>query len=150
MTSKFLALAYIGTSLIVVFADEEPIWNRPEFKALSMVESGNNDNAIGRKGERGRYQMRKAAWKESSLVPHSYASNIKFSSEATQNYMMLQSNMFLQHTHRLPTDYDLYVMWNMGFTGYKRKQFEFNKCPKRVKENAQRFYDLLYLYKSKN
>ena len=43
--------------------------------ALSTLESGNNDQAKGIAGERGRHQVTPAAWRETTNLPFSDATN---------------------------------------------------------------------------
>ena len=43
--------------------------------ALSTLESGNNDQAKGIAGERGRHQITPAAWRETTTIPFSQATN---------------------------------------------------------------------------
>ena len=45
------------------------------FRALSMFETGDNDQARGREGERSRYQITRAVWQRSTALPFSDATN---------------------------------------------------------------------------
>lgn len=43
--------------------------------AIGSVESGNDDYAVSRTGDRGRFQISAAVWAEHSARPHTYATN---------------------------------------------------------------------------
>lgn len=74
--------------------------------ALSMIESGNDDSAIGSLGEISRYQIRPYLWPGGN--PH----NAGLALGVAQKIMKARIARF-EHTHnRAPTDFEFYVLWN--------------------------------------
>jgi len=143
-----IVMTSLGATLMT--SSELPIHKQPTLKALGMIESGENDYAVGTKGERSRYQMSKDAWYESSNYHYRNAIDIKISSDAAQNYLNRLSNKFYQRKGRRPEAHELYVMWNWGFRKFANKEFDFSRCPKVVRDNATRFSNLVYLYSNPN
>lgn len=56
--------------------------------AIGEVESGNDDNAIGKKGERGRFQFTRELWAEFSRMPFERA-HCRGCSEAAMGRLMI-------------------------------------------------------------
>jgi hypothetical protein len=78
--------------------------------ALSMLETGDNDRAVGSAGEISRYQVRKLEW-------HSVTSSSNYSDSETAKKVMLQimdkrTQAFKARFGRLPTDFEFYALWN--------------------------------------
>ena len=84
--------------------------------ALSAIETGHNDAAIGKAGERSRYQISEPVWaKWDSLSPHEDCKG----DDATQC-----ATSHINHIRRtLLTDDPLIIAsaWNQGITGHKRR-----------------------------
>jgi len=109
-------------------------------EALGMIESGNNDRAVGGAGEISRYQIKKSVWRK-------YSSSSRYSDKdhAWQVAERVFSNLvaeFQRSTGRTPDPFELYVLWNapghFQATGYKR-----NRISKVVAERAKRFANLV-------
>jgi hypothetical protein len=76
------------------------------WSALSMIESGDNDNAAGPGGEISRYQIRRELW--SGGDPH----DAKTALAIAQGIMLPRLDGF-QRTHgRAASDFEFYVLWN--------------------------------------
>jgi hypothetical protein len=75
--------------------------------ALSMIESGNDDSAIGSLGEVSRFQIRPYLW------PGGNPLNAGVALDVAQKIMRPRVAKF-QHTHhnRVPSDFEFYVLWN--------------------------------------
>lgn len=99
------------------------------WSALSMIESGNNDCAIGSRGEISRYQIRPWLWPGGN--PH----NPHLALDVAQRIMRARLVKF-EHTHnRAPSDFEFYVLWNAP---------EQVNHPRRVvAERAERFANLV-------
>jgi hypothetical protein len=92
------ALAALG---VVVTASGMTRW-----EALSMLETGNDDCAVGRCGEISRYQIRAELW------PGGNPQNAKAALTVARNIMQERAQQF-QKTHgRSPNDFEFYVLWN--------------------------------------
>ena len=81
--------------------------------AIASVESGLNDNAVGRRGERGRYQIRPATWRSFSREPFSYAHYPGPARQCALAYLRCLARTLLDH-NRIPNVYDLAILWNTG------------------------------------
>ena len=76
------------------------------WSALSMLESGNDDQAIGTRGEVSRYQIRPYLWPGGNPV------NAHVALVAAQKIMQPRVAKFQTAHHRAPTDFEFYVLWN--------------------------------------
>ena len=98
--------------------------------ALSMIESGDDDSAIGSLGEVSRFQIRPYLWPGGN--PH----NAGVALDVAQKIMKPRVARF-QHTHnRVPTDFEFYVLWNAPQ--------EVNHPCRAVAKRAQRFSNLAH------
>jgi len=71
-----------------------------------MLETGDNDGAVGRCGEISRYQIRAELW------PGGNPQNAQAALVVARNIMQERSQRF-QKTHgRSPSDFEFYVLWN--------------------------------------
>ena len=80
------------------------------FAALSMLETGDNDQAIGSAGEISRYQVRKTEW-------HSVTNSANYCDSETARAVMTRImdkrvSAFESHFGRSPTDFEFYALWN--------------------------------------
>ena len=116
------ALAALG---VVVSASGMNRWD-----ALSMLESGNDDSAVGRCGEISRYQIRAELW------PGGNPQNAHAALAVARNIMQSRTQEF-QRTHgRTPSDFEFYVLWNAPA--------QVDHPVSCVVERAQRFVNLVH------
>jgi hypothetical protein len=78
--------------------------------ALSMLETGNDDQAVGTAGEISRFQVKKAEWK-------TVTNSANYSDSETARKVMIQLmdkriHTFQEHFGRQPTDFEFYALWN--------------------------------------
>jgi hypothetical protein len=101
--------------------------------AIATVESCNNDDAIGRLGERSRYQIRPHLWR--MFTASRLYSDYKVST-------LVASNLCLHILSSLPASHrtirDLAVCWNWGFTHYANVHFAYGNVPPSVKKYANK------------
>ena len=97
--------------------------------ALSMIESGNNDHAVGAVGEISRYQIRPELWPGGN--PH----NPQQALLAAKKTMTPRVDKFERTHKRQPTDFEFYVLWNAPW-GVDHPSAN-------VKERARRFANLV-------
>jgi hypothetical protein len=108
--------------------------------AISMIESGNNDHAIGRLGEVSRYQILPHIWR-SYTTSRSYADPIQARHVAHRHLEHLET-LFRKKAGREPTEFERYVVWNAGVSYYASKGFSRWRVPDVIRERAERFVNL--------
>lgn len=81
--------------------------------AIASVESGLNDAAVGRRDERGRYQIRPSTWAHYSREPFAMAHHPGPARQTAIAYLNCLARTLLDH-HRIPNVHDLAVLWNTG------------------------------------
>jgi len=124
MNVRFLVtLAVAGLGLAT------PAFAMDRWDALSMIESGNNDRAIGAVGEVSRYQIRPEFW------PGGNPENPRVALTVAQRTMQARVDHFVLRHHRQPTDFEFYILWNAPWQTDHPSAI--------VKERAQRFVNLV-------
>ena len=101
--------------------DTYPPLDARRLYALGMIETGNNDRAIGSAGEVSRYQLMPSVWKN-----YSASANYRDPAMAlrvAQKHWTYLASYFKDKTGRTPTDFDMYVLWNTKGGDYARKGF---------------------------
>jgi hypothetical protein len=117
-------------------------------EALSMIETGDNDQMVGGAGEVSRYQMMPRVWKQYS---NSQAfSDPAVSSQVAQRHVDWLESFFRNRAGREMTELDLYVMWNAGPGYYARKHFSPAQIAPSVRERAQRYANLRAIPSTQN
>jgi hypothetical protein len=116
-----LALASVGLA--------RPAFAMNRWEALSMIESGNNDHAIGAVGEVSRYQIRPELW------PGGNPENPREALTAAQKTMVPRLNRFTRNHKRQPNDFEFYILWNAPWQADHPSNV--------VRERAQRFVNLV-------
>ncbi len=97
--------------------------------ALSMIESGDNDAAVGSLGEISRFQIRPWLWPGGN--PH----NPNLALNVARRIMRARLAQF-EHTHnRAPSNFEFYVLWNAPQ--------EVNHPCRAVAKRAERFANLV-------
>ena len=79
------------------------------FAALSMIESGDNDQAIGPKGEITRYQIKPSTWR---AYCHSAIHNPQSALAVAQAIMQDRTHKFSAGHRRQPSNLEWYLLWN--------------------------------------
>gem|GEM_PF-816587 len=110
-------------------------------EAVAQVESGQNRKAVGKAGERGMYQVNKAAWDDASArlkAEGHYAFPWSKWRDATAQDMVAASHLrwIRANFHRLgmtdPTPEQLALVWNVGWTAARSRDFRANDYALRV------------------
>jgi hypothetical protein len=120
------------TSLIIlvcVCAFGSPTHAMNRWAALSMIESGNDDQAVGTLGEVSRYQIRPYLWPGGSPL------NANLALGVAQKIMHFRVAKFQKTHDRAPTDFEFYVLWNAPQ--------EVNHPRRAVAKRAERFANLV-------
>jgi|ERR1043166_7068580 hypothetical protein len=102
--------------------------------ALSQIESGDNDKAIGKMGEISRFQILPDVW--AAFAPESANwENPKDALAVAKVTMKKRCTDFEQTHHRAPSDFEFYVLWNAPA--------QIEKPGSVVTERAKRFCNLM-------
>ena len=110
-------------------------------EAVAQVESGQNRKAVGKAGERGMYQVNKAAWDDASArlkAEGHYAFPWSKWRDATAQDMVAASHLrwIRANFHRIgmtdPTPEELALVWNVGWTAARSRDFRANDYALRV------------------
>jgi len=109
--------------------------------ALGAIETGNNDNEIGRAGEVSRYQIMPSVWKHYSHS--SYYDDPQVSRAVAQQHWSSLRASFKKQTGREPDNFDMYVLWNTCYGYYASKGFQPARLDPTVRDRAQRFVNLV-------
>ena len=128
-----LVLSVIGT-----LAQASPQASRLE--ALSQIETGDNDRAVGGAGEVSRYQIKPWIWRQYS-DSEAY-SDRRISTQVAEQHLAGLATLFRKRTRREPTDFDLYVLWNAGPTYYNRIGFTKARVHPVIRDRARRYANL--------
>lgn len=102
--------------------------------ALSMLESGDNDRAIGRAGEISRYQILKQEWK--SVTTSRRYTDALLAKRVAEELMKRRMAAFNKAFGRHPSDFEFYVLWNAP------QQLMRRQVTRTVAERAQRYQNL--------
>ncbi len=111
------------------------------FVALGMIESGNNDRARGEAGEISRVQIHPSVWRAYSRSRDYHDPSV--SAEVARRHWDFLVRYFVLRTGRVPTDLDLYVLWNTKWGYYERRAFRPLRVHPVVADRAQRFANLV-------
>lgn len=117
--------------------------------ALAQVESGhlkNQDAAKGASGEISRFQIMPKIWKDYSRSRNFKNPTIAWS--VAFRILRDRHSWFISSTGREPTPFDLYVMWNKPGL-YGRLGFDPQKLPRRLRDVATRFSNLVESFQTK-
>jgi hypothetical protein len=120
-----LAILILGGWLLSVIG--APTMDR--WSALSMIESGDNDRAVGPGGEVSRFQIRPELW------PGGNSQNAQDALAAAQEIMKPRLEAFEKSHGRLATDFEFYVLWNAPWQA--------DHPSKAVSERARRYSNLV-------
>ncbi len=105
--------------------------------ALSLIESGDNDAAVGRAGEVSRFQIMPHVW--SHYSGSRAFRNTKVSTTVAAMHLQELTTWFQQRTGRAASDFDIYVLWNAGPTYYHRIGFKTSRVNRVITERARRY-----------
>jgi hypothetical protein len=121
--------------------DHSGILNTARQYALGMIETGNNDSAVGGLGEVSRYQIMPSVWKHYSSS-RSYR-NLDVATEVARQHWTSLYAYFKKKNEREPTNFDMYVMWNTRHGHYAARGFSPERLHPVIRDRAQRFTNLV-------
>ncbi len=86
--------------------------------ALAVVESDSTDTAIGKAGERSRYQITASVWYEHTMEPFSSARIRGIAERVALDHIQHCIEPALKRAGREVTIHAIAGCWNMGISGY--------------------------------
>jgi hypothetical protein len=101
------------------------------WSALSMIESGDDDRAVGPGGEISRFQIRRELW------PGGNPEDLQVALSAAHEIMQARLDAFQKSHKRAATDFEFYVLWNAPWQA--------DHPSATVTERARRFVNLVQL-----
>jgi hypothetical protein len=102
--------------------------------ALSMLETGNVDHAVGSAGEISRFQVKKAEWR--TVTNSANYSDYETARKVMVQLMDKRIHSFEEHFGRKPSDFEFYALWNAP------SQAMNSRVSRTVAERCQRFANL--------
>ena len=78
--------------------------------ALSMLETGDNDHAVGSAGEISRFQVRKTEWRTVTNSPN--YTDCETARKVMLHIMDKRVQAFKARFNRAPSDFEYYALWN--------------------------------------
>jgi hypothetical protein len=110
-------------------------------EAVAEVESGHNRKAIGKAGERGQYQVGKAAWDDANdrlkREGHHHFQFSKWRNPTAQDMIAAAHLRTIRDNFKrigilTPTPEELALVWNVGWSGAVDRKFRPNDYAERV------------------
>ena len=122
--------------------------NHEWLRALGQIETGMDDKAIGKNGEVSRYQILPNVWKELGLFPYSKENweNPNKAAQVAEVLIKRNERWHSECSSKMLDAVDAYIMWNAGFTYYKKRGFNKLSVSKRILNRAKRYENLLVVY----
>ena len=111
-----------------------------KLEALSMIESGNNDLAVGQAGEVSRFQIRPQVWRQYSRSRAYQDADV--AALVAQKHIAYLETLFRERAGREATDLDIYILWNAGPGYYERHGFSLERVHREIRDRAQRYVNL--------
>ena len=108
--------------------------------AISMIETADRDSLVGSAGERSRFQIMPAVWKNYT-TSRDYA-NPQIARTVAEQHLAALEETYRKATGREPSDFDRYVLWNAGPTYYAKVGFNQRRVSPVIRERAQRYVNL--------
>ena len=114
-----------------------------KLRAISQIESNDNDKAKGRHGELSRYQLKRSVWKQ-HFPDKKDQRHIPAEARrcAKAHLCWLEIQLCLAKRVKDPVGRDIYAAWNLGLLAYARRGFDFDRLPVAIRERSERFENL--------
>ena len=118
----------------LVFGLSLPLHAMDRWSALSQIESGDNDRAVGSAGEVSRYQIKPELWRRYASANANWTNPTNALFVAKQA-MQERCAAFERTMRRPPTDSEFYILWNAPA--------QIQRPGKAVLRRAERFCNLV-------
>ena len=130
---KNVKLAVATLALAVGVCSRLPAMDR--WSALSQIESGDDDRAVGAAGEVSRFQIKPELWQRYAPAGSDWT-NAEDALCVAKEAMRERCAAFERSAHRPPTDSEFFILWNAPA--------EINHPSKAVLGRAERFCNLIH------
>jgi hypothetical protein len=120
-----------------------------KLRAISQIESNDNDKAKGRHGEISRYQLKRSVWKQhfpSEKDSRHIPQEARRCAKAHLCWLELRLCL-IKHT-KDPDPRDVYAAWNIGLEAFSRRDYDFDRLPANIKKRSERFSNLYEAYRN--
>lgn len=97
-------------TLVLLLLMSASAFGMDRFSALSMIESGDDDFAIGKAGEISRYQILKPVWQ--SVTNSANYTDSETARVVASQILAARVQTFRDTFGRLPSDFEFYALWN--------------------------------------
>jgi len=108
--------------------------------ALGLIESGDDDHAVGGAGEVSRYQIKKNIWRAYSSSSRFWDKNEAW--RIAEQVLAVRVDTYRRHTGHAPAAFDIYVLWNAPGQ-FHRVGYQQKRLSRVVAERAMRFTNLV-------
>jgi len=132
ISQKGLRMLALEAVLILILCT--PAWSMDRWAALSQIESGDNDQALGSAGEISRYQIKPHVWKRYAPAKADWK-KAQDSLPVAKQAMRDRCADFQRTFGRPPTDFEFYILWNAPA--------QIQKPSEAVARRAERFSNLV-------
>lgn len=114
-----------------------------KLRAISQIESNDNDKAKGRHGELSRYQLKRSVWKQ-HFPDEKDSRHIPSAARrcAKAHLCWLEIQLCLAKHTKDPNPRDVYAAWNLGLEAFSRRDYNFAALPNTIRQRAERFANL--------
>jgi len=133
-----LSILATETTLIALNQDFDA-----KLRALSQIESNDNDKAKGRHGELSRYQLKRSVWRQ-HFPDEKDQRHIPAEARrcAKAHLCWLELKLCLAQRKRNPDPRDVYAAWNLGLEAFARRDYDLAKLSKTIRQRSERFNNL--------
>ena len=139
-----LTLFATETTLIALQQDFEA-----KLRAISQIESGDDDKAKGKHGELSRYQLKRAVWKQHFPSEKDHRQIPAEARRCAKAHLCwLELRLCLAQRVKNPQPRDVYAAWNLGLEAFSRRDYNFDRIPNNIKRRAERFNNLYEEYRN--
>jgi len=140
MKILMIGLSILATETTLVALQQD---FNAKLRALSTIESNDNDKAKGRHGEISRYQLKRSVWKQ-HFPSEKDRRHIPAEARrcAKAHLCWLELRLCLAQRVNNPQPRDVYAAWNIGLEAFSRRDYNFDRLPDSIKQRADRFTNL--------
>ena len=120
-----------------------------KLRALSQIESNDNDKAKGRHGELSRYQLKRSVWRQ-HFPDEKDQRHIPTEARrcAKAHLCWLELRLCLAQRVKNPQPRDVYAAWNIGLEAFSRRDYDFDRLPVNIRKRSERFNNLYEEYRN--
>ena len=146
MKPFMLGLTLLATETTIIALQQD---FDAKLRAISQIESNDNDKAKGRHGELSRYQLKRSVWKQ-HFPSEKDARHIPQEARrcAKAHLCWLELRLCLAQRVKNPQPRDVYAAWNIGLEAFSRRDYDFDRLPANIRKRSERFNNLYEEYRN--